>query len=325
MMIDIVLATFNGEFYLEEQIKSIQNNHQYLECIARLIIVDDGSTDKTAEIVRLLGLSDTKIEWLLNSSGKHGPSNNFAFGLEQTHSQYIMLSDQDDVWQPDKIELSIQKIKQLERKCEKKAEVNLAEKAADIPLLVFSDKEIVDENLQLICGSYFELKNIPKDWHMKFEQLCQQNVVSGCTMLFNRALLNKAMPIPQQAYMHDWWLALVASRCGKIAFIDQPLIKYRQHHNNTIGANKRSKLSLITQFNQQLIQFEQSFLQTIEQAKAFESFEQEQQLNNNRTISILANIKNISISQKISLFAKKTINRSHLFGIIALLIVLLRI
>lgn len=311
-MIDIVLATYNGEKFLAEQIRSIQNNSGYDKFVSRLLVIDDGSTDATFSIVKELSLHDKKIVWLTNTSNRHGASNNFAFGLAQTLSPYIMLSDQDDVWLPEKIQLSIDKIKQLEKE------------SGSVPLLVFSDKEIVDEKLQTICSSYFKLRDIPKDWHVKPEQLCQQNVVSGCTMLFNRALLNKAMPIPENAYMHDWWLALVANKCGKLELIDKPLIKYRQHDNNTIGVNKRSKLSLITRFYQHLQQFEQSFLKIVEQAKAFDSFEQKNGLSKSLTIDALANMHNLSKSQRIALFINKTITRSHFFGKVALLIVLLK-
>jgi hypothetical protein len=228
-----------------------------------------------------------------------------------------MLSDQDDVWLPEKIQLSIDRIKQLEKE--------FGPRHLLVPLLVFSDKEIVDEKLQSICSSYFTLKNIPKNWHVKFEQLCQQNVVSGCTMLFNRALLNKSMPIPEQAYMHDWWLALVASKCGKLELIDKPLIQYRQHANNSIGVNKRSKLNSIARFYQHLKKFEQNFLQIIEQAKAFDSFEQKNGLSKNLTIDALANMHNLSKSQRIVLFINKTLTRSHFFGKIALLIVLVKL
>jgi len=317
MMIDIVLATFNGELYLEEQIKSIQNNHHYKEFVSCLMVVDDGSTDSTEDIVAKLATYDAKIQWLSNTSGKHGAKENFSFGLSQTQSQYVMLSDQDDVWQLDKIALSMNKIKQLESDTNQPSEKT--------PLLVFSDKEIVDENLQLISSSYFKLKNISKDWYLSFDQLCQQNVISGCTMLFNRALIKQATPVPEQAYMHDWWLAIVASRCGKVALIDKPLIKYRQHSNNTIGANQRSKFNLLIHFSQHLKRFEKSFFQIVEQAKAFEAFEKEHDLTKNRTISVLANLNSFSKSQKLRLFVNKTINRSHLFGRIALLIVLLRI
>jgi glycosyltransferase involved in cell wall biosynthesis len=311
-VIDIVLATYNGEKFLAEQIRSIQNNNGYDKWVSRLLVIDDGSTDATFSIVKELSLHDKKIVWLTNTSNRHGASNNFAFGLAQTLSPYIMLSDQDDVWLPEKIQLSLDKIKQLEKE------------SGSVPLLVFSDKEIVDEKLQSICSSYFKLRGIPKDWHIKPEQLCQQNVVSGCTMLFNRALLNKAMPIPEQAYMHDWWLALVANKCGKLELIDKPLIKYRQHDNNTIGVNKRSKLSLITRFYQHLKQFEQSFLQIVEQAKAFDSFEQKNGLSKSLTIDALANMHNLSKSQRIALFINKTITRNHFLGKVALLIVLLK-
>jgi len=316
-VIDIVLATYNGEKYLAEQIRSIQGNLSYDKWVTRIIVVDDGSTDETYSIVKKLSQQDKKITWLKNSSNKHGVSDNFAFGLAQTQSPYIMLSDQDDVWLPEKIQLSIEKIKQLEE--ETGSEHSL------VPLLVFTDKEIVDEQLTSVCSSYFKLKNISKHWHLTFEQLCQQNVVSGCTMLFNRALLEKAMPIPAEAYMHDWWLALVANKCGKLALIDKALIKYRQHGNNAIGAKKRNQLRLITHFSQHLKQFEQSFLQVIEQAKAFEKFEKQNGLNKNKTIGALANMHNLSKSQKIGLFINKTITRSHFLGKVALLIVLLKI
>lgn len=312
-MIDIILATYNGEKFLAEQIRSIQGNNGYDKWVSRLLVIDDGSTDTTFSIVKALSLHDEKIVWLTNTSNKHGARNNFTFGLAQTLSSYIMLSDQDDVWLPEKIELSLEKIKQLEKEY------------GSVPLLVFSDKEIVDEKLQPICSSYFTLKNIPKNWHVKFEQLCQQNVVSGCTVLFNRALLNKAMPIPEQAYMHDWWLALVTSKCGKLELIDKPLIKYRQHANNTIGVNKRSNLSLITRFYHHLTQFEQNFLQIIEQAKAFDSFEQKNGLSKSLIIGALADVHNLSKSQRITLFINKKLTRSHFFGKVALLIVLLKI
>ncbi len=136
-MIDIVLATYNGEKFLAEQIRSIQNNKGYDKWVSRLLVIDDGSTDATFSIVKELSLHDEKIVWLINTSNRHGASNNFAFGLAQTLSPYIMLSDQDDVWLPEKIQLSFDKIKQLEKE------------SGSVPLLVFSDKEIVDEKTSI--------------------------------------------------------------------------------------------------------------------------------------------------------------------------------
>lgn len=311
-MIDIVLATYNGENYLEAQIKSIQNNDSYQKEVARLIIVDDGSTDKTEDIIKLLAAVDPKIEWIINSSEKHGPSNNFSFGLGLTTADYIMLSDQDDIWLPDKIEVSLSHMNSLEKT------------SGLLPLLIFSDKEIVNSTLGLICDSYFTLKNIKRNWHLKFEQLCHQNVASGCTMLFNRELLIKALPVPSKAYMHDWWLVLVASRCGKIKLIDQPLIKYRQHDNNSIGARKINKLNLVFSFKSHLDKFEHSFLKTIDQAKAFRDYETAHELDKNETVNALANIPHLSRIERIRLFKGKQVTRSHFLGNFALLIILIK-
>lgn len=310
-MIDIVLATYNGASFLAQQIQSIQANHDYDTLVSRFIIVDDGSTDNTQNIVANLAANDTKIEWHINSSERHGASNNFSFGLSLTSANYVMLSDQDDIWLPEKLTIYVEKIQ------------TLIPQTLEQPLLVFSDKFIVDDRLALINNSYFNLKNVAFNWHEKFEQLCQQNVASGCTILLNRHLLNKAMPIPAKAYMHDWWLALVASRCGKVIFIEQALIKYRQHGNNIFGAKKINKWQLITHFIAHLHNFEDNFLKVRLQARAMQQLEQSEGLAENNTINALANLESYSRVKRIKLLFNKTITRSHLPGKIALLIVLL--
>ena len=115
-MIDIVLATYNGQKFLAEQIKSIQLNHGYQRWINRIIISDDSSTDQTQEIVANLSKQDAKITWVTNSSHKKGPKFNFHFGLTQSKAPYIMLCDQDDIWLPHKIEESIQALQKAEKK-----------------------------------------------------------------------------------------------------------------------------------------------------------------------------------------------------------------
>lgn len=312
-MIDIVLATYNGERFLEEQIRSIQANAGYTKLISRLIIIDDGSTDRTVLIVKKLQQKDCKIKLINNDSGNHGAMANFAFGLAQADADFIMLSDQDDVWLPEKLQLMWQEVTKLNG-------YNSNE-----PILIFTDKQIVDEQLNLLCDSYFKLKKIPKNWHENFNQLCQQNVVSGCTTLFNRTLLNKALPIPEQAYMHDWWLALVASRCGKLHFIDKPLIQYRQHNKNTIGARYRSLTNLIVYSPQYYRDFVKSILAVCQQAEAFELFEKKHNLSKNRTISVLANILCSNKWHRIVKFYKREVTRSYFLGRVMLLISLLLI
>jgi len=311
-MIDIVLATYNGQAFLAQQIKSIQNNAGYQQWVNKIIISDDGSTDNTHNIIAKLAEQDNRIVWIENTSQMKGPKDNFAFGLSHTTADYIMLCDQDDIWLPNKIKLSIKHLKQAE-----------TTSPPQTPLLIFSDKEIVDENLQQICNSYFTLKNISKDWHLKFNQLCQQNVISGCTMLFNRALINKALPIPEKAYMHDWWLALVAHRCGQIVFIDQALIQYRQHHSNVIGAKQRGFFSLYFQFFKHLKAFKKSQQGIINQAIAFKVFEQKNKMKSDETINVLSGLNYLSLYKKMSFFYKGNVTRSHFLGKLALLISLL--
>ncbi|MEJ6123826.1 glycosyltransferase family 2 protein [Vibrio sp. 2-Bac 85] len=311
-MIDIILATYNGEAFLAQQIKSIQNNAGYHKWVNKIIVTDDGSTDGTQTIIATLSAQDSKIIWITNSSRSKGPKANFAFGLSQSTAQYIMLCDQDDIWLPHKIETSIKHLKQAE-----------STSLPQTPLLIFSDKQIVDENLQQICSSYFTLKNISKEWHLQFNQLCQQNVISGCTMLFNRALIDKALPIPEKAYMHDWWLALVAHRCGEIVFIDQTLIQYRQHHANVIGAKHRGQLSLCFQFFKHLRSFKESQQAIINQASAFKTFEQKNKMTADATINTLSRLNYLPMHKKISYFCKGNVTRSHLLGRLALLISLL--
>ena len=312
-MIDIVLATYNGDAYLAQQLSSIQHSEHYHQWINRIIVSDDGSSDNTQKIVEQLQKQDSKITWVENTGQTKGPKSNFSFGVGESNANYIMLCDQDDIWLPTKIEKSIQKIKEAEQKL-----------GSQTPILVFSDVQIVDENLNEISPSYFTLKHISKDWYLNFDNLCQQNVVSGCSLICNRALIDKAFPIPESAYMHDWWLAMVASRCGYIGFIDQALMQYRQHDHNNIGANKRTKLDLCQRFLFHLAQFEKSVVQIIKQAQVFKAFEREHNLPANNTIQLLATLEQLGRLQRVKLLTNKSITRSNFAGRIALLIVLLK-
>ncbi|MFA0426716.1 glycosyltransferase [Vibrio sp. 10N.222.51.C5] len=311
-MIDIILATYNGERFLQQQLLSIQQNSEYQELINRIIVVDDGSTDNTQSIVQAAIKSDSKIEWHHNYSGQPGAMANFAFGLSLSDADYVMLCDQDDIWLPKKIVLSFHAAQKAEDQHNKHT-----------PILIFTDKQIVDEKLNVLCESYFTLKKISKQWHHSFESLSQQNVASGCTMLMNRALLNKSLPMPKQAYMHDWWLALVASRCGVIELVDKPLIQYRQHDSNTIGAKQRKPWQLCTQFPLQLSQFKRSFECIRQQAQAFELFEKKNDLMPNGTIAALAAISKMSNVERLTAYRQGLITRSNTTGKIALLITLL--
>jgi glycosyltransferase involved in cell wall biosynthesis len=157
-----------------------------------------------------------------------GACANFAKLLEQSAGDYVAFSDQDDVWLPDKLERSMAAMRELEARYGK-----------DVPLLVFTDAKVVDRELNVIDDSLFHRTCLDPERRSP-RQLIMQNVANGNTMLFNAALREKALPIPSDAFMHDHWVALVASVYGHMAYVNMPTLLYRQHSSNVIGAKRVS-------------------------------------------------------------------------------------
>lgn len=303
-MIDIVLASFNGEKFIAEQIRSIQLNNDYDVLINRFIIIDDGSTDQTLKIIEEFIKQDNKIELHHNHSDKHGVKGNFCAGLALTTSDYIMLSDQDDIWFSTKIRRSIDRIKTLEQRSLNK------------PLLVFTDKQIVDDSLNILKNSDYEISKLSKDWHKNTLQLLQRNVASGCTMIMNRALLDIALPIPEQSFMHDWWLALMASHYGNIELIDKPLMQYRQHHNNVIGATQREGLCLLRNVKCTFQLLESNFLKAVKQARYFGKYTKQN--------VVFASLFDVPRIKRLRLLLLNDITQSRFIRKMVLILVLLK-
>lgn len=235
--IEVVLPTYNGVLYLEAQIDSIYNQTVRPE---RLLLRDDGSSDGTQELIS--ELQNCYGAWLhvLPADGKLGCIANVNQLLEATTGLYVALADQDDLWMPEKLERSLVLMKQLE-----------ACHGTSTPLLVHSDLELVDKDGAPLGFSYLKrqrlnpLRTAPVD-------LALTNVVTGCTVLVNRALLEKALPIPTKALMHDWWLALVASVFGRIELLPRPTVQYRQHGANLLGAQGLGRRYWSSRFIQHL-------------------------------------------------------------------------
>lgn len=235
MNIDVLLATYNGEKYIAEQIDSILNQtHQPL----RLFIRDDMSKDSTIEIIKKRVSKHPEKIILIPSDNNLGVVKNFSALMPMSDSEYIMFSDQDDKWLPDKIERAISKMKELETLYGKHT-----------PLLVHTDLQVVDANLRNIENSFWKYSRISPEKDSLNRLLCQ-NVVTGCTMMMNKALSSLAHPIPDEAIMHDWWIALVASAFGKIGIVSAPTMLYRQHSTNQVGAKKLFSMKQIKDFKQ---------------------------------------------------------------------------
>jgi glycosyltransferase involved in cell wall biosynthesis len=219
--IDILMATFNGEKFLREQILSIldQDYGNF-----SLIISDDASIDSTPEIIRDFQKKYPDKIQFYPLSENIGVVNNFSRLMELSESNYSMFADQDDVWLPFKISVTIKKMKELENKY-----------GEFFPLLVATDLSVVDENLQIIHPSFWKFSHINPLLGLKLNRVLVRGVFTGCTMMLNRELLELSCPIPKESITHDYWIGLIAPSFGKIGIIHQATILYRTHAKNVMG------------------------------------------------------------------------------------------
>lgn len=223
--VDIVMPSCNGVSFIREQVSSIQACVGYAELVRKLIIVDDSSDDDTLNILAQLADKDYRLEVVPNTDARRGVINNVAFGLSISFAPFILLSDQDDIWMPDKLTTLV---KEMLRQQEVYGE--------GTPILGFSDLEVVDAELNKISPSFWSYQGIKPQWAGSLKQLLCQNVAPGCSMIFNQALLRKSLPFQAETVMHDWWLILVAKACGKVFWVEKALTRYRQHGHNQVGA-----------------------------------------------------------------------------------------
>lgn len=159
-----------------------------------------------------------------------GASANFSALLAQSTAPYVALADQDDVWLPTKLAKLLDKMQELE-----------AQYGTDVPLLVFCDSTLTDAELRPLPRTFLARQKVDVAKGLSFPRLLMQNFIAGHAMLFNAALRAKAGAVPQDAVLHDYWLALVAAAFGHIGFVDEPLVLYRQHGANVLGAARPSQ------------------------------------------------------------------------------------
>ena len=256
--IAILMATYNGEKYICQQIDSILSQ----TCKDwELYIHDDGSTDNTIAVVESYVEKYPNKIHLIDDKSTGGAKYNFFYMFGQVEAPYYMTCDQDDVWLDKKIELTYDKMLTIENK-------------ADVPCLVYTELRVVDSELNTIADTMSGYQSL--DCHKRtINQFILQNSVTGCTMMVNRALRDKMLRITDidNTIMHDWWAALVAAQFGKTAFIDEPTILYRQHGDNSLGALGINKLSYIVRRVWQKKQIQESMrlgrLQAREFAKTY--------------------------------------------------------
>lgn len=298
--IDILLATFNGEKYVAEQLESIlaQSNTQW-----QLLIHDDGSTDSTVPIIEDYERRfPDRIRFINDGVVTGAAEANFAHLMSISTAPYIMLCDQDDFWEIDKVDTSLESIVQLEHQY-----------GANIPLLIHTDLSVVGDDLHTIHPSFWTYQGLRSRVFQpptSLNRLLLQNVVTGCTVMFNRELLKLALPMPRDIVMHDWWIALVASSFGVIHSINQQTIRYRQHNANLLGAQvgalKRAKgplqkcLAIIHAINKLLRgNIKDNTSECIVQAEKFlEIYGDKLEKNKYKLLESLVNVKRMSPLQR---------------------------
>ncbi len=215
-MISVCLTTYNGDIYIKEQIDSILSQLTFAD---ELIISDDGSTDKTLQIIN--SIQDTRIK-LLNHHKKsetywfNYTTRNVEYALQQAKGEIIFLSDQDDIWLPNKVQI-------------------MSAVLADYKLVV-ADCCVTDNKLNVIYASYFDLIHSGEG----IVHNLVKNSYLGCCMAFRRDILRMALPIPKGPIAHDIWIGLIANMHNAVKFIDVTTMLYRRHDATVSTSSQHS-------------------------------------------------------------------------------------
>lgn len=216
----VLMSSYNGAAYIEQQIDSIL---QQQNVRVNLLIRDDGSTDQTPAILTAIAAQHANISLIFGENlgviGSFFALLKVASGLA-VGPAYYALSDQDDVWDVDKLARACVALDQARTKAN-----------ADQPSLYCSAVNYVDQDLQHVRRS-----QVFDQARIGFQNALVQNIATGCTMVFNpRALRRLVVSLPQQCVMHDWWMYLLISAFGTVIYDARPSMQYRQHQQNVLG------------------------------------------------------------------------------------------
>ena len=228
MRIEILVATYNGERYLSEQLNSIreQTHANY-----KVLISDDGSTDGTCEIIDQFCSIDSRFR-LIDRARKGGVVENFGYLIRKSSAEVIFLADQDDVWEKNKIEYLLCAGEDIGGRYWSEKE-----------LMLFGDMKVIGAEGELIERSFY--KYISANWEnnidMDILRCCC--TVYGASVMVTQRLLRKYPSLSADICMHDHFLALMAAKSNCLRYYSNTVTQYRVHDQNTVGA-RRSRLRL---------------------------------------------------------------------------------
>lgn len=222
MKVNILLSTYNGERFLADQIRSIQ---EQTFSDWTLLIRDDGSTDQTCQIIEEFVREDERIRFINPDDMTNvGVVKSFHALVKYEQADFYFFSDQDDVWLPEKMQM-----------CLDEADLYPSQE----PLMVYTDLTIVNQDLEVLAESM--IRSQSHHANTELVQELTENTVTGGVAMFNYALAHMWKD-SDQIVMHDWYLALLATALGKLVYIDSPGELYRQHGNNVLGSRNYMKL-----------------------------------------------------------------------------------
>lgn len=225
-IVQVLLSTWNGERWLPDLLASLERQ-TFTDW--QLLVRDDGSQDKTLKILLEWQKTHPKLVTDIISASSIGSTASFDQLVRKSQAPYLMFCDQDDIWFPEKIELQVEALRQLEQQY-----------GSAKPLLVHTDLVVVNEHKQVLSPSFWDYRGF--DLKQRKQAYLLNNNVTGCATVFNRRAAQLAFPLPTEAMQHDRWLALVCAWFGHIGVLAQPTILYRQHNHNVIGAKRSLEL-----------------------------------------------------------------------------------
>lgn len=214
-MISVCMATFNGEKYIECQLRSIL---QQLNEEDEVVVSDDGSNDRTIDVIK--SINDSRIRIINNE--RHGVAHNFETAINNAKGDYIFLSDQDDEWMPNKVECCLNALKTYD--------------------CIVTDCYICDGDGNIINESFFNLNGTKGG---RLYNLIVKNGYIGCCMAFKKEILSKILPFPNDVPLHDLWIGNVSAFYFSLGWVHEKLIKYRRHGSNASCAAEKSDASLM--------------------------------------------------------------------------------
>jgi len=221
----VALCTFNGEAFIEAQVASLFAQQRPVD---EIVAVDDASNDSTVALLTSLASRSPVPMHVHRNPARLGAGANFERAMALTKGEIIFLCDQDDVWEPEKIATCL-----------------IPFESDSNVVLVHSDAQLVGADMQSRSTTLFAALEISpterrlEDASRAFELLLKRNIVTGATAAVRRSVFVQAAPFPPE-WVHDEWLAVIASLTGRLVRVDRPLIRYRQHGANLIGAERRS-------------------------------------------------------------------------------------